>query len=195
MKVGNRIGTGSGGNTDEGNGAAGVYIDDAPDVVLQENVMSGNDSYGVHISGGAQRAIIFGNKISTNAAGTGDLGNTMAGVHLNGPRAAVLRDNVISGNDTHGVVIYSGADFTKVENNRIGTNDAGNAAVANTGSGIHIYNGPTDSYVAVNIIGGNGSHGISLSGSTTRDNLIIENCIGTNASGTALVLQLQLMMT
>ena len=42
--AGNRIGTGSGGNTDEGNGAAGFYINGTPDVVLRENVISGNDS-------------------------------------------------------------------------------------------------------------------------------------------------------
>ena len=185
--AGNRIGTDTGRATDEGNGAAGVYINGAPDVVIRENLVSGNTTHGIHISGSrSSGAVIYGNTIGLNAAGTSDLGNSSAGVYINGASYATLRDNVISGNDSHGVVIYSGADFTKVENNRIGTNDAGNAAVANTGSGIHIYNGPTDSYVALNIIGGNDSHGISLTGSTTRDNLITENYIGTNASGTDL---------
>ena len=55
--VGNRIGTNDTGTNDEGNGAAGVYINGTLGVVLRDNVISGNDTYGVHISGsGAKRA-------------------------------------------------------------------------------------------------------------------------------------------
>ena len=47
--LGNYIGTDDTGASDEGNGAAGVYINGAPNVVLRDNVISGNDDpWGPH---------------------------------------------------------------------------------------------------------------------------------------------------
>ena len=182
--AGNYIGTDDTGATDEGNGAAGVYINGAPNVVLRDNVLSGNATYGVHVNGsGASGAVLTGNKIGTNAAGTDDLGNTTAGVHVNGAPDIALRENVISGNDTHGVSLAGNARGSTIEYNRIGTNEAGNADLGNTGSGIHV-SGSTEAEIYENTIGFNDSHGIVLDGTATRNNLIAENWIGTNASGT-----------
>ena len=185
--AGNRIGTGSGGNTDEGNGAAGVHINGAPEVVIRENLVSGNTTHGIHISGSrASGAVVYGNTIGLNTDGASDLGNRSAGVYIDGASYAALRDNVISGNGTHGVSISgSGATGALVEYNRIGTNADGDADVGNTGSGVHI-SGTRNVGIYENTIGGNDSHGISLTGSSTRDNLIAENYIGTNASDTDL---------
>ena len=184
IMVGNYIGTDDTGGTDEGNGAAGVYINGSPDVVLRANVISGNDTQGVHIRGSsAKRAVLFGNTIGLNAAGTADLGNTMTGVLADGAEEAILRDNVISGNDSHGVsIVGSGARNADIQYNQIGTNDPGTAAVANTGSGIHI-SGSRNAGIYENVIGGNNSHGISLTGSGTKDIFIEENHIGTNSDG------------
>ena len=179
---GNMIGTDTTGSTDEGNRWSGVYLSGASDVLLRDNVISGNGRHGVQTSIGS-RIHLYANKIGTNVAGTADLGNSWAGVSVSS-NPVILRDNVISGNDTHGVVLSS--DVTEnavVENNRIGTNDAGTAALGNTQTGIHIDGDPKNNLVTGNIIGGNGSHGISLSGVYVRDNLIAENYIGTNASG------------
>ena len=185
--AGNRIGTGSGGNTDEGNGAAGVYINGTPDVVIRENLVSGNTTHGIHISGSrASGAVVYGNTIGLNADGDAGMGNSSAGVYINGADNATLQHNVISGNGTHGVSISgSGATGALVEYNRIGTNADGDADVGNTGSGVHI-SGTRNVGIYENTIGGNDSHGISLTGSSTRDNLIAENYIGTNASDTDL---------
>ena len=182
--AGNHIGTDDTGATGEGNGAAGVYVNGSPNVVLRDNVISGNSTHGVHITGSAaKKTVIFGNTIGLNAAGTDDLGNTMAGVYVDGAEEAILRENVISGNDTHGISLSgSGAGNADIQYNRIGTDDAGTAALGNTGSGIRI-SGARNSGIYENIIGDNDSHGISLTGSGTMDTFIGENYIGTNSSG------------
>ena len=185
--VDNRIGTDTGGTTDGGNGAAGVYIDGAPDVVLRDNVISGNDSYGVHISGsGAIRAVIYGNTIGLNAAGTSDLGNSSSRVYVNGAPYAALRDNIISGNDSHGVSLSgSGATNADILANKIGVTASATSGIGNTGSGVHISAG-NNVAISKNIIGSNSSHGVSLTGSSTYDIHIVENYIGANENGTAL---------
>ena len=183
--VGNMIGTDTTGSADQGNGSTGVYVYRASDVLLRDNVISGNGRHGVEtVTGG--RIHLYANKVGTNAGGTADLGNTLAGVTVSS-RPVVLRDNVISGNDTHGVHLYSNdTEDAVIENNRIGTNDAEDTALGNTRSGIYFDGGTKNNLVAGNVIGGNGSHGISLYNGNVRDNLIAENYIGANASGTDL---------
>ena len=184
--LGNMLGTDTAGSIDQGNGAAGVYINGAPSVVLRDNVISSNTTYGVHVNGaGATGAVLYGNKVGTNAAGTSDLGNAAAGVHVNGAREVALRDNVISGNDTHGISLSGSATGAAIEYNRIGTSDAGNTDLGNTGSGIHI-SGTREAKIYENVIGFNDSHGISLTGGGTYDTIIAENRIGANSGGMAL---------
>ena len=185
--VGNRIGTDDTGESDEGNGAAGVYINGAPDVVLRDNVISGNTTHGVHINGsGAKRAVIFDNTIGLNASGNADLGNTLAGVYVNGSEEAILRDNIISGNDSHGIDLSgSGARNADIQYNLIGVNASATLGRGNTGSGIHI-SGARNTGIYENVIGGNDSHGVSLTSSGTMDTYIGENYIGTNENGTDL---------
>ena len=185
--VGNRIGTDDTGETGQGNGAAGVYINDAPNVILRDNVVSGNTTHGVHISGSrAKRAVLYGNTIGLNASGTSDLGNTLAGVYINGAPNVVLRDNVVSGNTTHGVHISgSRARNADIQYNLIGVNASEAADLGNAGSGIHI-SGARNTGIYENVIGGNDSHGVSLTSSGTMDTFIGENYIGTNESGEVL---------
>ena len=185
--VGNRIGTDDTGETGQGNGAAGVYINDAPNVILRDNVVSGNTTHGVHISGSrAKRAVLYGNTIGLNASGTSDLGNTLAGVYINGAPNVVLRDNVVSGNTTHGVHISgSRARNADIQYNLIGVNASETADLGNAGSGIHI-SGARNTGIYENVIGGNDSHGVSLTSSGTMDTFIGENYIGTNESGEVL---------
>jgi len=182
---GNMIGTDTTGSTDEGNGNWGVYLSRVYDALLKDNVISGNESHGVLTSIGGP-LFFYGNKIGTNAAGTADLGNAWAGIEISS-RQVVIRDNVISGNNTHGIYLDSNVTTQAViENNRIGTNDAGTAALGNTSTGIYFEGDPKDNLVTGNIIGGNGSHGIWLYNAYVRDNLIADNYIGTNASDTDL---------
>jgi len=86
--------------------------------------------------------------------------------------------NVISGNATDGVLIEGGgADL--YSNNDIGTNAAGNAAIANADAGIKQMAGSSD--ITQSVISGNGTDGINIVGGTST----IDNCeIGSDASGT-----------
>ena len=181
---GNHIGTNVDGSVDDGNGSAGVYVNGAPDVLLRDNVISGNDSHGVHVSGsGASWVVLQGNTIGLNAAGAADLGNSSAGVHIDGAPDALLSMNTISGNDSHGISVSgAGASGAEISGNTIGLNAAGDASVGNTGSGVHI-SGAEDAIVAANSISGNGSHGVALTGADTEDTLVNVNYIGTNDSG------------
>ena len=185
--VGNNIGTDIAGTTDEGNGAAGVYVNGAPNVVLRDNVISGNGTHGVRISGSRVSGVsIFGNTIGLNADGAADLGNTQSGIQIDQAKSLILRDNIISGNDTHGISLAGGATGTLIEYNMIGTNDAGNTDLGNTQSGVHV-SGSRNNRIFENVIGGNDSHGTSLTGSGTRHTHIAENHIGTDVAGTAQV--------
>ena len=113
------------------------------------------------------------------------MGNGKAGVLISGSDRVALQDNLISGNDGHGVELSGSADYTKIDRNIIGGNASGTSDLGNTGSGIHISNGDGAS-ISDNIIVGNDSHGVSLTGSSTTDNLIAENHIGVNENGASI---------
>ena len=179
---GNRIGTGTAGTTDHGNGKAGVYVNGAPGVVLRDNVISGNDSHGVSLSGSSARETVLENNfIGTNAAGTADLGNTASGVHVSGARDTVILKNIISGNDFHGVSLTgSGTKDTLVAENYIGTNTGGTATVGNGGSGVHIGDSARDNTVEDNLIANNGGDGVTVISNSATGNTIWENSIHSN---------------
>src|SRR5205823_5809542 len=141
------------------------------------------------------------NYIGTNAAGTAAIPNgdgiyllRSYNVLIGGTAAGA--GNVISGNTGTGVNCANaggvGAKGNTIQGNRIGTNAAGTAAVAN-GSGIAISDAQNNLVGgtvagAGNLISGNQSHGIVLASGGSPDanaNLIQGNFIGTNAAGTA----------
>ncbi len=103
---------------------------------------------------------------------------------IGGAVAAAM--NVISGNGGRGIeFVNPGADSNTVQGNFIGVNASGAASLFNNGGGIgvfgnnnHLIGGTTAG--ARNIISGNGSEGIELSGTGT---LVQGNFIGTNSSG------------
>ncbi|HXG10778.1 MAG TPA: Calx-beta domain-containing protein, partial [Gemmataceae bacterium] len=202
---GNFIGTDVTGTLGLGNGDDGVVISSlggtngsATGNVVVGNVISGNGEDGVTIEGdGASRNRIEGNFIGTDAFGVQDLGNAGNGVVVNfgafanivGGTTAGTR-NVISGNDANGVLI---SDLNQtgnlVQGNFIGTDVTGTAALGNDFDGIRIENSPnntvggTDS-AARNIISGNLGVGVHLIGSSSTNNQVQSNFIGTDATGT-----------
>lgn len=181
------------------------------------NVISGNNKYGVVISGSISTGnLIQGNYIGTNAAGGGTtLGNGRAGVQiLNAPRntlggSVAGAGNVISSNQTNGVEItgtvdtstptptFSDAPGNVVQGNLIGVDAAGNADLGNFGHGVAIAlaTGTTiggTTAAARNVISGNADHGIDLQGDAfngfgASGTLVQGNYVGTNAAGTAAV--------
>jgi CSLREA domain-containing protein len=170
------------------------------------NVVSGNAVSGISLNGTAG---IYRNYIGTSADGNADLGNGGNGISLeNGSVAAiggtitlfnVQNDlgNVISGNGASGIIVLNTASTEphQIKRNRIGTNAAGTAEIANAQFGIYLGNGaPSPSAVPHvigsdanaadgNLISGNKADGIRIDGSSGHIK-VFGNKIGTNFDAT-----------
>jgi gliding motility-associated-like protein len=199
--AGNFIGTDVSNTAGLGNDS-GIMIDGSANNIIggttaaDKNIIAGNDQNGVIIQGATSTGNqVQGNNIGLNSAGaalangangiiiqTGATGNTIGGT-------AAGAGNTISGNTSAGIQI-SNANSNDVLGNKIGTNTAGTAAVANGTSGVSI-TGSTgneigDGTVAgANLISGNTQAGVSIS--TGSANTVSGNNIGTNLAGTAAI--------
>ena len=157
------------------------------------NVISGNTISGIIVQGASE--VIVGNLIGTDYTGTVAIGNS-DGVDLYSADntvggTATGSGNVISGNVV-GIAI-AGADDNLVEGNLIGTDITGTVALGNQEAGMIVAGGATGNTIggaasgAGNLISGNVGDGIAIDGSSTMDNLVQGNKIGTNLAGTAAV--------
>jgi titin len=199
----NYIGTDVSGTVDLGNTLHGVVIASGSDQNLiggssatSRNLISGNDGSGIVLNAaGSLSNRIVSNFIGTNISGTADLGNSGHGVLIDSTSNVTLGDlplgnrNLISGNDQAGVIISGTlAHDNKVQNNYVGTNISGTAAIGNI-YGIEVRNAPTNTigrsdYVeGRNLISGN-YNGIFITGSGSTSNLVQGNYIGTDVTGT-----------
>jgi CSLREA domain-containing protein len=200
--LGNRIGTNRNGSSDFGNADDGVLIRSSGNVVGgtatgARNVISGNDRYGVHLSGsGTTDNVVLGNRIGTDLNGTTDIGNTFSGVLIGFDAdnntvggADPGAGNVISGNNLHGVQISQSPTGNSILGNFIGTNVNGTAALGNSFNGVVI--GGSGNTVggtqegAGNVISGNNREGVQIASATATENQVQGNFIGTNVNGTA----------
>jgi parallel beta-helix repeat protein len=170
------------------------------------NLISGNAENGIELSG--DNNWIVNNRIGTDADGSFAIPNgcppsvdSCAGIYLgssgntigtNGDGVDDDREgNLISGNDNNG--IYIDGVENVIAGNYIGVNASGMQKIPNDEFGIHIDgsnhnrigtngDGVSDS-LERNIISGNNRHGIFIEGSTSWNNTIAGNYIGTNANG------------
>jgi hypothetical protein len=175
---GNFIGTDITGTIDVGNGSNGIASGSETDLLIADNVISGN-GYGATLNGSSHR--LEHNLIGTNAAGTLAIPNDQDGVVwaatgvIGGPTAADR--NVISGNGEDGIVALSGGPV-EILNNYIGTSITGTAKLGN-GRGVLVALGVRlGEPGAGNVISGNSGDGVALTGATVQANLI-----GTSADG------------
>jgi hypothetical protein len=195
---GNFVGTNAPGTQAAPNAEDGVRISGAPGNTVggtepaQSNVVSGNGGDGVEIVGGGARGnSVERNFVGTDASGTRDLGNSLAGVRVEGaPDNAIggasnVLDlgNLIAGNDSDGVAL-SGAGAT---GNLLAENVIGNGPLGNSAHGVRIEGGASNNIVGsvnatfslANIIIGNGGDGVFVGGGT--GNRILTNTFGDNA--------------
>jgi len=193
--IGSYVGTDVSGGTAEANGGLGIFVG-APGATIggtsssAANIISGNASDGVYTD--ASATLVEGNLIGTNATGTAAVANGVDGIVVFAPGVTIGGTspgdaNIISGNAGDGVYMAIFASNCLVEGNRIGTNAAGTAAVANGESGIDVLApgatiGGTSAGTA-NIISGNANNGVDIEASC----LVEGNLIGMNAAGTAAV--------
>ena len=146
------------------------------------NVISGNDSHGVSLSGsGATNADIEYNLIGTNKDGNSAVANTGSGIHISGPRNIAIYENVIGGNDSHGISLTgSGTMDVFIQENLIGANSSG-TALGNGGSGVHVTGGSNNNFIEDNTIANNTGDGVTVTGpSTSRGTRVWENSIHDN---------------
>jgi parallel beta-helix repeat protein len=204
----NRIGTNSAGSAAVPNNAHGIYITNASDNQVIDNLVSGNSSDGIFIqkvSSDPTGTLLQGNFIGTNAAGTSAIPNNI-GVRMHGTSNVTIggnttvQRNLISGNIVDGVNLQDNgiAPNTQPTNNHIkgnyiGLNAAGTAAIPNGFVGISLHNASNNTIGGSlpgegNVISGNASGGVRIgAGTTSNDNIIIGNRIGTNPTGAAAI--------
>ncbi len=175
-------------NRFRGTPSGGIFILGQGGNVIQGNTigtnLAGNAVFPInsHITYGV---VIFGsddNVIGTNGDGVNDS----------------VEGNVISGNNTAGVLVLIGQpgqlpDNNVIAGNRIGTSADGNTALGNGRMGIFVLGGGTGNRIGTNsdgfsdieernLVSGNAEAGIYLGGSGIS---VAGNYIGTNSAGTA----------
>ena len=164
----------------------------------ERNVISGNGRHGISVVGALWQNEILNNYIGTNANGDAALGNGGAGIRIadsyltrvGTPEAG----NVISGNRGRGIEIEQTSagpgdtSSTRVQNNKIGTNPDGTAAIGNQSDGVALINTHDldlggSAVNERNVISGNGAAGVLITGPYAIYNSVQGNYIGTNATG------------
>ncbi len=149
------------------------------------------------INAAANNVTIAGNHIGVNAAGTAADG-ALRGVEILGGSGHVIGGsftsdrNVISGND-NGIISFGTSASVKIQNNYIGTDAHGTTDFGNGSSGVEL-NGTHTLYVIGgpgaeegNVISGNNSDGIRLTGAGVNNIEVYNNHIGVNADGDAII--------
>lgn len=197
----NRDGLGAVSNRENGvliaDGATGNWIG-SPTLTNSGNYISGNgqntDYAGVRIVNLSEGNILAGNVIGLGVNNLA-VGNTGKGVVLSGARSNVvggttaLARNVISGNGAEGIAIDNMTVYSRIVGNFIGTDTNGVMARPNANEGVMIYDGVYnrigETGAPPNVISGNAGSGIMFVNAFTHDNLVHNNLIGTDVSGTA----------
>ena len=161
------------------------------------NVISGNTSYGVRMNVSGTGNVVKGNYIGTDAIGAAGVPNSGDGVRIEGGAAgntiggSTSGDrNVISGNTGHGVkVTGSGSTGNTISGNYVGLTAAGDTALGNV-NGIVIEAGGLSNTVGGstaghrNLISGNTTYGVVITGLPATGNVVKGNYIGTDVTGT-----------
>jgi CSLREA domain-containing protein len=199
---GNTIGLDAAGDGLVGNGGPGVRIRHASQNEIggllhgRRNYISGNHGNGVEVVHvGSVKNTIHNNLIGTDLSGAQDRGNWQNGVYSEGNIVLIgglelEAGNVIAASQEEGVLIAMGPAL--VQGNRIGTNQAGTAALPNL-DGVVVKSCNTNVQIggsdpeARNIISGNTNAGILIrdSGACGDGNAkVFGNYIGTNPNGT-----------
>jgi parallel beta-helix repeat protein len=189
----NFIGTEIGGSSADANGI-GVELTGS-DFVVIDNLISGNSSEGLTISGinpGDGDHVVERNTVGLDVTGTFALPNGQFGLRAAmsvGGSGSTIIDNVVSGNDGTGIAVFG--DDIEVRGNHVGVTPDGNTAVANGGHGIDIRSGSRiviggSAEADRNVISGNGQSGVRIIaalGQVPQNVTIVGNYIGTSADG------------
>ena len=214
---GNYVGTDHTGLLPLGNDFEGIQVAESQGVLIggnspeARNIVSANGAAaanpGITLFGVATHTTrIQGNFIGTDVQGVTDLGNIGVGIFiLGGSHDNIVggsnsgEGNLISGNDSHGIVVNgAGTNTNTIQGNYIGTDVTGTVDRGNAGDGVLVIGGAQGNTIggtagttpggtctgACNVISGNDNDGVDLFGAGTNGNVIQGNYIGTDVSGT-----------
>jgi len=159
--------------------------------VDDRNVISGNNLAGIFVKDFATyENRIEKNYIGTDLTGLIDLGNLDKGIYILNSNSNEIIDNVVSGNDDHGILLtFPGATDNVVQGNLIGLGTDGVTKVQNSASGIVISEGSSSNLIGGNdaskrnVISGNQDYGIIVKDEDSDLNTIQGNYIGLGADG------------
>jgi hypothetical protein len=159
-----------------------------------KNVISGTLGHGICLvscSGGT----FYNNFIGTNVAGNAAIPNAFNGLNIDTTTATIIggaavnQGNLISGNTESGIILTRSSSNAIIKGNKIGTNLAGTAAVANGQHGLSIYTNVFNTIIGGtaagegNLISGNIFNGINID-INSKKSVIKGNYIGTDITGT-----------
>ena len=191
------LGTDINGALDQGNGH-GIFLSNGSSgntiggAGVSGNLISGN-TIGVSLVN-AFTSAVYGNLIGTDALGTGGLGNSAEGIKVKNSStnqiggAGALR-NVIADNAI-GIQMNGSSTGNVVEGNYIGVDISSSVALANGSYGVFL-NNVRDNFVgsggAGNVISGNTSNGVQITGPNATGNVVEGNTIGLDVTGSIAV--------
>lgn len=136
-----------------------------------------------------------GNRVVSCSCGVDATGNAASpnafqGVLIaDGAQGNRIEDSHLAGNSQYGVFVTgTGTRDNVIAGNRIGTDQAGNAALGNFLGGVVLTGGAHHNTIGPgNVISGNDDAGVWITGGGTNDNAVRGNFIGLNTAGTAAV--------
>ena len=163
------------------------------------NIISGNGTTGLYIETSSDMTVL-GNTIGLNALGNAAVANLVNGIYATdstgltiGGATAASR-NIISGNSQRGIH-FNNTDNSVIYGNYVGTNAAGTGDISGTTantlqSGLILDNGSSGNQVgntavsgARNVFSGNNHYGVEILISTSINNTVSGNYIGTDYTG------------
>jgi gliding motility-associated-like protein len=176
----NYIGTDVSGTSAVANTGDGIDLASTGNDVA-DNVVSGNNAIGIHLSSGGTGNTIHRNLAGLNASGNAAIANHNSGIWDDGGNNTIggntaSEGNIASGNSNFGILINSTASSgSTIKYNYVGTDVSGTSAVANTSMGIQIiHSGCT---ISNNLVAYNGNDGllINAGSNSTTSNTITSN--------------------
>ena len=192
------IGTNAAGTAASANGGIGLNVFNSPANTIggtaagAANLISGNTSHGVSVTGTSSAQTLQGNTIGLNAAGSARLANGAMGVLLDASGATIggtsaAARNVIAGNTSENLQIGSSAGATVVQGNYFGTTASGTAGPTNGGDNIVVTSAGNQiggtAANAGNVIAGAAGHGLKISGDVTGNAVLGNSVFGNGGIG------------
>jgi uncharacterized repeat protein (TIGR01451 family) len=156
---GNIVGLNAAGDSILGNGGAGIGVSAGDGVLVGaigtgRNVVSGN-SFGGIFTGSGVNNIIEGNYVGTDITGMTDLGNLDVGIGIGFSDGDIVRSNVVSGNDSHGIEVTIFSSNVVIHSNLVGVAADGTTPLGNAGDGVNVCDSASDTTVGSIALGGN----------------------------------------